>query len=116
MTFKPALWQPIAFVLSALNLAAVGFAAGSAEPEHAAVHAGLALAFGLWTQRLGQRRGASESRPRLEGSEMLEEIEGQMDDFQRQLSETQERLDFVERVLAQGRETRQVGPENPERP
>ena len=115
MTFKPALWQPIAFVFSALNLAAVGFAAASAEPEHAAVHAGLALAFGLWTQRLSQRRGVGESRPRLEGSEVIEEMEGQMSDFRRELSETQERLDFVERVLAQGRETRQVGPESQER-
>ncbi len=48
MTFKPKIWQPIAVVLCAVNLVAVGFAAGAAEPSHAAVHAALALGFGLW--------------------------------------------------------------------
>ena len=115
MTFKPALWQPIAFALSAINLAAVGFAAASAQPEHATIHAGVALAFGLWAQRLGRRREATETQPRLEGSEALEEIEGQMSDFRRELGETQERLDFVERVLAQGRESRQIESERQDR-
>src|SRR5688572_14351804 len=34
MTFKPAIWRPIAVVLSAINLLGAGFAAGSAEPWH----------------------------------------------------------------------------------
>ena len=54
MTFKPALWRPIAAVLSVVNLGAVGFAAGAAEPWHATIHAGLALAFAAWAQRLGR--------------------------------------------------------------
>lgn len=54
MTFKPAIWRPIAFVLSGVNVVAAGFAAGVAEPVHGTVHAALALAFGLWTQRLWQ--------------------------------------------------------------
>ena len=33
-----------------------------------------------------------------------------MSDLRRELSETQERLDFAERVLAQGQESRQVEP------
>ncbi len=57
MTFKPAIWQPIAVVLSVINLGAAGFAAGSAEPLHAGVHVALGLAFGLWAQRLGQAPG-----------------------------------------------------------
>ncbi len=77
MTFKPATWLPIAILLSAANLVAVGFAAGGTEPWHAGVHATLALGFGLWAQ----------------------------------LSETQERLDFVERRLVQGSEPRRVPPE-----
>ncbi|MFL5535400.1 MAG: hypothetical protein ACJ8AP_06840 [Gemmatimonadales bacterium] len=55
MTFKAKIWQPIAVVLSAVNLVAVGFAAGAAEPYHSAVHAALALGFGLWAQRLRGR-------------------------------------------------------------
>ena len=44
MTFKPAIWYPIAAALSVINVVAVGFAARSAEPWHAALHAALALA------------------------------------------------------------------------
>jgi hypothetical protein len=105
MTFKPAIWRPIAVVLSAVNLVAVGFAAGAAEPWHAAVHAALALAFGLWAQRLRQVPGGSDTQVRLEL------LEADVSNLRQELSEAQERLDFAERVLAQGAETRRVGPE-----
>jgi hypothetical protein len=113
MTFKPAIWYPIAVAVSVFNLVAVGFAAGSAEPSHAAIHATLALAFGLWAQRLRQRPGGSE----IQGSggsdlqDRLEALEGEVGKLRQELSETQERLDFAERLLAQGRETRRMGPE-----
>jgi hypothetical protein len=107
MTFKPALWRPIAFVLSVINLVAVGFAAGAAEPYHAAGHAGLALAFGLWAQRLRQGPGRSQELPQ----DRLEALEVEVSNLGRELSETQERLDFAERVLAQPPESRRVGPE-----
>jgi hypothetical protein len=105
MTFKPAIWQPIAVVLSALNLVAVGAAAGAAEPWHAAVHGSLALAFGLWAQRLRQRPGGGELQGRLEV------LEAEVSNLRGELSEMQERLDFAERLLAQGPETPRVDPE-----
>jgi hypothetical protein len=109
MTFKPALWQPIAIGLSAINLVAVGFAAAAAEPAHAAIHSGVALAFGLWAQRMQQRRavggGDVEVQDRLEG------LEAEMTNVRGELGEVQERLDFAERVLAQGAEARRLGPE-----
>lgn len=105
MTFKPAIWRPVAAVLSALNVAAMGFAAGLAEPWHAAAHAGLALGFGYWAQRLRPRV------PELGVQAQLDEIEAEMSSLRRELGETQERLDFAERMLAQGREARRVGPE-----
>jgi hypothetical protein len=106
MTFKPAIWRPIAIVLSALNLVGVGFAAGAAEPWHAGVHAALALAFGLWAQRMRQvPTGGSEVEGRLE------ELEAEVSNMRRELGEAQERLDFTERVLAQAAEARRVGPE-----
>ena len=72
MTFKPAIWRPVAAVLSVANLVAVGFAAGAAEPWHATIHAGLALAFGAWAQRLGR----SPSQPaQIEPTNRLEELE-----------------------------------------
>jgi len=100
MTFKPAIWFPIALGLSALNLVAVGFAMKPLEPMHATIHASLALAFGLWAQRLRQ------GPPRRELPPPLAALEAQVDELRQQLSETQERLDFAERMLAQNRNPR----------
>ena len=110
MNFKPAIWYPIAVVLSAMNLVGVGFAAGAPEPWHAATHAALALAFGLWAQRLRQGRRESELQAPLEVLEALESLEAEVSKVRQELSETQERLDFTERVLAQGPESRRMSP------
>ncbi|HUR94470.1 MAG TPA: hypothetical protein VMY76_07790 [Gemmatimonadales bacterium] len=107
MTFKPAIWHPIAVVLSAVNFVAVGLAAASAEPWHAAGHVGLGVAFGLWSQRLRARAAGTVSEPQAR----LDDLEADVSDLRRELTETQERLDFAERVLAQGSEARRVGPE-----
>jgi hypothetical protein len=106
MTFKPALWRPIAIVLSALNLVATGFAAQGGEGLHAGIHAALALGFGLWAQHLRVRTGSDGEIP-----DRLEALEIEVSNLRRELGEAQERLDFTERVLAQGQESRRVGPE-----
>jgi hypothetical protein len=108
MTFKPKIWYPIAAILSAANVVAVWFAAAPAEPLHATTHAALALGFGLWAQRLRQRRVRHElpSSP-----EALEFFEADLNRLREELSETQERLDFTERMLAQGAEARRMDPE-----
>jgi hypothetical protein len=106
MTFKPAIWRPIAIVLSAINVAGVAFAARSAEPWHATIHATLALAFALWAQHLRPGAGGGS-----EGQARLEVLEREVGSLRHELSEMQERLDFAERVLAQGPESRRVGPE-----
>jgi hypothetical protein len=105
MTFNPAIWRPIAVVLSVINVVGAGFAARSAEPWHATVHAALALAFGLWAQRLRQGPAGSEGQARLEV------LEAEVSNLRQELSETQERLDFAERLLAQEPEARRVSPE-----
>ncbi len=111
MTFKPAIWYPIAALLSVINLVAVGFAAGQPQPWHAAGHAALALAFGLWAQRLRQGPRGSDLQIPLEVIDALEAVEAEVSKLRQELSEMQERLDFTERVLAQGPEARRVGPE-----
>jgi hypothetical protein len=112
MRFKPAIWAPIAVVLSAINLVAVGFAAGEPEPWHAGAHAALALAFGLWAQRLRLRQGprGSELQAPLEVLDALDALDAEVSKMRQELSETQERLDFTERVLAKGPESRRVDP------
>ena len=106
MAFKSWVWQPVAIVLSVANIVAVGFAAATAEPWHAGVHAGLGLAFGLWAQRLRQQRPSG-----VERDDRLDLLEGEVGSLRQELTEAQERLDFAERVLAQKREPRRVGPE-----
>lgn len=114
MAFKSTTWYPIAVVLSVVNLVGAGFAVGQGQSEHAAVHAALAVAFGLWAKRLRPRRGDSEAPDRLEDRfDRLEALEGEVSKLRQELTETQERLDFVERLLAQGRDARRVGPQHP---
>ena len=110
MAFKPTTWYPIAVVLSVVNLAGAGFALGQAQPEHAAIHVALAVAFGVWARSLRPRPekelpGGSELQDRFEA------LEGEVSKLRQELSETQERLDFLERLLAQGRDARRVGPQ-----
>jgi hypothetical protein len=104
MTFRSRIWYPISGVLSMINVAAVGYAAASAEPWHATVHAALAVAFGLGAYRLRERRGGGGG----DQLSRLEAIEADLTALQQEISETQERLDFTERVLAQRAESRQV--------
>jgi hypothetical protein len=115
MTFNPTKWYPIAVVLSVLNVVSVWFTAGSPDPWHPALHAAAALGFGLWAQRLRQRRGVGAPQDRLEALEAevgrLEALEGEVSRLRQELSDAQERLDFFERVLAKGAEARRVGPE-----
>jgi hypothetical protein len=73
-----------------------GFAAGSAEPFHATAHAGLALAFGLWAQRLLRRPPAGSDL-----QDRFEAFEAELGSLRHELGETQERVDFTERLLAQ---------------
>jgi hypothetical protein len=109
MTFKSATWYPIAVVLSLLNLAGAGFAVGQAQPSHAAIHAGLALAFGVWVRRLRQSPDRSEVQGGLEALDAIASLEADVSKLRQEVSETQERLDFAERLLAQGSEARRVG-------
>ena len=114
MTFKPAVWFPIALVLSLGNLVAVWFAAVPAEPLHATIHAALSLGSGLWAYRLRQRLGAGERRVGLDAVEALDALEAaetEMTQLRQELSEAQERLDFAERLRAQDPDSRRMGPQ-----
>ena len=112
MPFKPATWYRIAVVLAVVNLVGAGFAIGQAQLPHAAIHVVLALGFGWWASRLRQRPGGSELQAGSEAVDALEAIqalEADVTQLRQELSETQERLDFAERMLAQGAEARRMG-------
>jgi hypothetical protein len=109
MTFKPRIWFPISFILSAVNLVAIGFASGAAEPWHAAGHGALALGFGLWAQRLRLSSGRSGIPELMEGR--MDALEDEVNRMGHELGEAHERLDFAERLLAQRPEERGLGPQ-----
>lgn len=116
MTFKPAVWYPIAVVLSAVNAVAILFTAGPGQPLHAGAHAALAVAFGVWANRLRHGAGGSLSEARLDALEAdvsrFQGIEGEVSKLRQELSELHERIDFAERVLAQPQEQRRKDPEH----
>jgi hypothetical protein len=103
MRFKPSIWFPISVILAGVNLGAIAFAVG--EPWHAMSHGALAVAFGLWAQRLKQRRdqGLAEEREAIEApdGERMGALEDELTRLRQELGEAQERLDFTERMLAQ---------------
>lgn len=100
MTFKPKIWYPIAAILALINIAGVWVAAAAAEAPHATIHVVLGVAFALWAQRLRQRRdfGSGEYAVGAGNDTLALDV----DDLRQELAETKERLDFAERVLAQG--------------
>ena len=61
----------------------------------------LAAAFGWWAGRLRRSRRGRAAR--------LDELEAELDHLRGELAETQERLDFAERLLAQSAERRPPG-------
>ncbi|HEY3279005.1 MAG TPA: hypothetical protein VGJ83_00710 [Gemmatimonadales bacterium] len=100
MTSKAARWYAVAIALIVINAVGGVIALGSGELAHTAVHAVLLVASWSWARRLRLGGGGSEPA-RLEGDETLAALEGDVSRLQQELNETQERLDFVERLLAQ---------------
>jgi uncharacterized protein HemX len=101
MALKPSTWYPIAIFLSGLNLIAVPVYSGDAM--HALAHGMAAVAFGLWAQRLRQRRDHALEQQAIEGQDAsrMELLEDELTRLRHELTEAQERLDFTERMLAQ---------------
>src|SRR5258705_10230976 len=116
MPFKPRIWYPIAALAAVANVIAAGFAAAATEPVHAGTPAALALAFGLWAQHLRSRREEStgeHATGELESGVQagLDALDAEVSRLRQELVETQERVDFTERMVASGPEKRGVDPQ-----
>jgi len=59
--------------------------------------------------KLARLRAARPQSPSDELVARLEAVEGRVQDLQQELVETQERLDFAERLLSTAREDRRIG-------
>lgn len=110
MPSKPSIQYAVAVVLTVINLLGLLYAVRTtAEPAHMLIHGALAVAFGSWARRLRKNPVERELQPAREELERLEALEAEASRLQLELGEMQERLDFVERLLAQGPETRRMG-------
>ena len=59
--------------------------------------------------KLARLRAARPQAPSADVTARLEEIERGVQDLRQELAETQERLDFTERLLSKAREERRIG-------
>ena len=59
--------------------------------------------------RIARLRAARLQSPSADVTERLEAVEHRVEDLQQELAETQERLDFAERLLSKAREERRIG-------
>lgn len=82
-------------ILGILNFFGFVFALLSGEPWHATAHAAAAIPLAYWAHR-------SRFQPRVSSGETdrIEELETEVSDLRRELGNTQERLDFAERLMA----------------
>ena len=100
MASKTRFWNAVLVLVSAVNLVAVWFAAQPGEAWHAAIHAALALGFGLWAHhriRLEQRRDPALTAP---ADERLERIERAIEAVAIEVERIGEMERFTTKVLA----------------
>jgi uncharacterized protein YlxW (UPF0749 family) len=60
--------------------------------------------------KIARLRAARQASPSADVTARLETLEHDVQSLQQQLAETQERLDFAERLLSKSREERRIGP------
>jgi len=64
----------------------------------------------LTVLKIARFRAARSESPSADVTGRLEALERDVQGLQRELAETQERLDFAERLLSKAREERRIGP------
>lgn len=95
------LWSVVLVLLSVGNLASVWFAARPGEAWHAAIHAALALGFGLWAHH--RLRPAQRGDPVLAAAadERLERIERAIESVAIEVERIGEMERFASKILAE---------------
>lgn len=97
MNFKRALWYPIAIGVVVINLAGGVYAYLTSEPVHGFLHGAFAVGFAIWARHL--RQGTQQSERLSDRPDKVELLEADLSQLERELKETQERLDFADQLL-----------------
>lgn len=98
MTFKRAVWFPIAIGVVVINVAGGIYAYLTSEPMHAFLHGVFAVGFGLWALHL-RRAPDQADRPADLQDRKVAMLEADLSELERELRETRERLDFADQLL-----------------
>ena len=88
----------VAVAWTVINVAGLGMAVAAGEPWHGTIHAVLALGFGYAALRLRQPWRKQKERE-LEADPLIYELEDEISELRKELSRTQEGLDFAEQLL-----------------
>lgn len=97
MEFKRGPWYPISIGVVVINVAGGVYASLSSEPMHAFIHGAFAVGFGLWAWHL--RQSSERSDRQIEHQDKVQLLEADLSELERELRETQERLDFADQLL-----------------
>ena len=88
-------WFKFAVIAAVANVGFGVYASVVDEPVHAFVHGALAVIFGVWASFMRRER-VTEDPAEVKNVMMLED---NVSDLERQLHETQQRLDFADQLL-----------------
>jgi hypothetical protein len=99
MTFQRAVWLPVVLAIVVINLAGGIYAYLTNEPMHAFAHGAAALGFGLLARHLLSSKPVARTVQRSADQEKVELLEADLSQLERELRETQARLDFADQLL-----------------
>jgi hypothetical protein len=97
MIFKRGAWYPISIAVIVINVAGGIYASLTSEPVHAFLHGAFAVVFGFWAWHLRQQSEHSEKQ--VGGQDKVQLLEANLSQLERELRETQDRLDFADQLL-----------------
>lgn len=97
MEFRRGPWYPIAILVVVINTAGGFYAYLTGEPFHAFAHGVAAVGFGLWARYLKQTSAQRERA--VAAPDKVEMLEANLSELERELWETQKRLDFADQLL-----------------
>ena len=97
MAFNRKVWLPIAILVVVINVAGGIYASLTEESMHAFVHGALAFGFGLWAYNLS--RGPRHAERMVQQPDRADLLEADLSELERELRETQARLDFADQLL-----------------
>jgi hypothetical protein len=97
MKLNRGIWLPIALLATALNVAGGLYASLTNEPMHAFVHGAVAVGFGLFARYLWT--AAPPRASAIREPDKVEMLQSDLSELERELHETQKRLDFADQLL-----------------